>query len=182
MPNYDEETKQIEVPKGTGAPGLLKAVASVLELSRVQSITIDSIGVVKYTRLRKAGEPEVNVDQDFDSLMPWQVIRAHDITEVQLPSTNAAVVIGSMFSQANIEGYNPVAFVGNPSTRLWHWYTSTTKVVTNRDEFYGLPFLSDRQVPEEALVLCAAYGRRASMVDVVKSYKISIPMPVMKRS
>lgn len=182
MPNYDEETKKIEVPKGTGVPGLLKAITAVLELPRVQNISIDSTGLVTYTRLRKAGEPESNVDQEFDSLMPWQVIRSHAIVEVQLPSINAAVVIGAMFSQANIEGYNPVAFVGNPSTRLWHWYTSTTKVVTNRDEFYGLPFLSDRQVPEEALLLCVAYGRRASMVDVVKSYKVSIPMPVVKRS
>lgn len=175
MPKYEEEHKTIEVPQGTGIPGLLKAVGSVLELPRVQNITIGKDGKVAYTRFRKPEEPETNVEMAFDSLMPWQVVRSHPVTEVSIVSINAAVVVGQLFSLSSMEGYNPVAFVLSPSTKFWAWYTATTTLVSSRDDIHGLSVYTDKHVPEEALILCAAYGRRAEMVDVVKSYKISIP-------
>jgi hypothetical protein len=175
MPIYEEEHKSVEVPQGTGIPGLLKAVSKVLELPRVQNINIDKDGKVTYKRFRKPEEPDQNLDIDFDTLMPWQVVRAHPVTEVNIVSINAAVVVGQLFSQSSMDGYNPVAFVASPSTKLWTWYTSTTTLVTNREELHGLPVYADQRMPEEALVLCVAYGRRAAMVDVVKSYKITIP-------
>jgi hypothetical protein len=175
MASYEEEHKTIDVPQGTGVPGLLKAVGAVLELPRVQNINIDKDGKVSYRRFRKPEEPEQNLAMDFDTIMPWQIVRTHLVTEVAIVSINAAVVLGQLFSLASMEGYNPVALVVSPSTKLWVWYTSTTKLVTNREDLHGLPVFFDQQVPEEALIMCVAYGRRAAMVDVVKSYKVSIP-------
>lgn len=174
MPQYEEEHKTVDVPKGAGIPGLVSAVTSILELPRVQSIHIEN-GTVSYTRFKKAGDPDVNVDQDFDSIMPWQIVRSRDISEVIITSTNAAVVLGQMFAMTSMDGYNPVAFVGSPASKFWAWYTGTTSLMTGRDDLHGFPFHVDKQVPDEALILCVALGRRASMVDVVKSYKVTVP-------
>jgi hypothetical protein len=174
MAMYEEELKTIDVPQGTGVAGLLKAIGKVLELPRVQNINIDKTKI-SYKRFRKPEEPEQNVELDFDSIMPWQIVRTRTVIEVNIVSINAAVVVGQLFSLANIEGYSPVAFVTSPSTKLWTWYTATTTLVTNREDLHGLPVLVDPHVPEEVLVLCVAYGRQATMVDVVKSYKVSIP-------
>lgn len=176
MPSFIEEEKTIEVPKGIGVDGLLKAVAKVLELSRVQNITIDVTGKVSYKRFRKEDEPEQVTGLDFSSVMPWQIVRGHAIEEVPTNSTNAAVVLGQLFARVSMDGFNPVSFVASPSTKFWTWYTATTSLHTGHVELHGLPFLVDPQVPEEALVMCVAYGRRAGMVDVVKSYKITVPM------
>lgn len=176
---YEEETKSVDVPKGAGIPGLIKTLTSILELPRVQDINIAN-GKITYKRFRKAGEPEANIDADFDSIMPWQIVRSREISELHITSTNAAVVLGQMFSQASMDGYNPVAFVGSPSSKFWAWYTGTTSLVTGREELHGLPFHTDKGVPEEALVMCVAMGRRASMVDVVKSYKVTIPQKKSK--
>lgn len=174
MPTYEEETKTVDVPQGAGIPGLLKVISSLLELPRVQNISIDK-NKVSYRRFRKPEEPIQNVEIEFDSIMPWQIVRSRPITEVNIVSINAAVVVGQLFSLASMDGYNPVAFVASPSTKLWAWYTGTTTLVTNREDLHGLPVYFDQHVPEEALVLCVAYGRRAAMVDVVQSYKVSIP-------
>lgn len=182
MPVYEEEEKEVKVPPGTGVAGLVKAVTAILELPRVQTIEITVNKPVKYRRFRKADEPEQNIGIDFDTLMPWQIVRSNHISEVSLISMNAAIVIGQLFMQASIDGYNPVAFVGSPATRFWSWYTATTSLVTSREELYGLPFLADKQIPEESLILCTALGKRAAMVDVIRSYKVTVPMPKAKKA
>ncbi len=181
MPAYEEEVKTVKVPPGTGVAGLVKAVTSILELPRVQTISITVGKPIEYRRLRKPEEPELNVDLDLTTLMPWQVVRAGAISEIRPSSMNAAIVIGQLFMQSNIDGYNPVAFVGSPTSKFWAWYTGTTQLLASREELYGLPFLTDEGVPDEALILCSALGRRASMVDVVRSYKVTIPMPKAKK-
>ena len=181
MSTYEEEVREVKVPPGTGVPGLIKAVTQILELPRVQSINITVGKPIEYRRMRKAEEPEANVDLDFSTLLPSQIVRSRIITEVKLASMNAAIVVGQLFMQASIDGYNPVAFVGHPASKFWAWYTATTQLISSREELFGLPFLTDDQIPVEALILCAAHGRRASMVDVLRSYKIAVPIPKPKK-
>lgn len=172
---YVEETKTIEVAPGTGVPGLLRTVAAVLALPRIQVVEIKA-GAVVYTRFKRPEDPDQVLELDLSTLMPAQVVRSNPINEVALAGTNAATAIGQMFAQVSMDGYLPVAFVGNPNSRFWAWYTSTTSVMTSREELYGQPFYADKDIPEETLLLCAALGRKATMVDVVRSYKITVPL------
>lgn len=180
MANYEEEEKDIEVPSGTGVPGLLRTVAAVLNLPRVQSVIITP-GYVVYRRLKKPDEGEQALGLELESLLPSHVVRSKPVYEISSAHTNAAVVISQMFAQASVDGYTPVAFVGHGCSRLWDWFTSTTSLVVPHDDFYGLPFLTDSDIPEETVLLCAALGRKGTMADVVKSYKITVPLQRKKK-
>lgn len=174
MPTYIDEQKTIEVPSNTGVEGYLKVVGEILELPRVQKVVLE-IGSISYRRFRKEDEPERNVGQDLETLQPAAVVRSHPISEIKASSDSAAVVVAQLFAQAAMDGYNPVAFVSGLHSMFWSWHARSTGLVLNKKEAYGLAFYGDQQLPDEALILCAAYGRRASMVDVQCSYKVTIP-------
>lgn len=174
MPNYEEETKTLEVPAGTGVAGVLRTVEAILQLGRVQEVVLKT-GKATYTRLRKPDEPERVVDLELETLMPSHVVRGSVLRELDLKSLNAAVAVGQLFLQASVDGMNPVAFVSGTTSELWAWYEATTKLTTSREEFYGVPFYADANIPDEVLVLCCAQSRRAAMIDVTHSYKITIP-------
>lgn len=174
MPSYAEGTTTVDVPPGTGVPGVLRAVEAILKLGKIQVLEVVP-GKVKYTRLYKADEPEQLIELDLSTLMPSHVVRNCQLDELSLKSVNAAVAVGQMFMAASLAGLNPVAFVGGTNSELWSWYEATTQLATSREEFYGVPFYADKDLPDEVLVLCAALGRRATMVDVTHGYKITIP-------
>lgn len=181
MPNYIEETKEIEVPPASGIPGFLRVVSDILGRSRVQEIVI-SKGKIAYRRFRKEDEPEVPLAVDLDTLMPSFVIRAGQVEELALlTDDNAAVAVSMLFAKAHMDGLNPIALVGGRNSQFFSWHTKTTDVVLARDECYGLPFLADHNIPDETVLLCAGYGRRASLPDTVRSYKISIPLTFVLR-
>ncbi len=175
MPNYIEETKEIEVPPASGVPGFLRVVSSILERSRVQEIII-SKGKIVYRRFRKEDEPEKPLEVDLDTLLPSYVIRGSEVEELPLNTENAAVAVGQLFSKSHMDGFNPIALVGGSDSLFFSWHAKTTGVVVARDECYGLPFLPDHNIPNEAVILCTGYGRRASLADTVRCYKISIPL------
>ena len=174
MPNYIEEEKTVDVPPGTGVPGVVRAVETILKLGKIQELTVVP-GRVTYIRLRKDEEPEQLIELDLATLMPSHVVRNCVLEELHLKSVNAAVVIGQMFFSVALAGLNPVAFVGSTNSELWAWYEATTQLTASREEFYGVPFYADKDIPDEVLVLCSALGRRAAMVDVTHGYKITIP-------
>lgn len=174
MPNYAEEVKVVDVAPGTGVHGVVRAVEAILKLGKVQELTVTP-GKVTYVRLRKEDEPEQLIELDLSTLMPAHVVRNCQLEELSLKSVNAAVVIGQMFFSVALAGMNPVAFVGGTNSELWAWYEATTQLAASREEFYGVPFYADKDIPDEVLVLCSALGRRAAMVDVTHGYKITIP-------
>lgn len=181
MPNYIEETKEIEVPPASGIPGFLRVVAGILERSRVQEIII-SKGKIVYRRFRKEDEPEKALEVELETLLPSFVIRAGQVEELALLSSdNAAVAVSMLFAKAHMDGLNPIALVGGRNSHFFSWHIKTTDVVLAREECYGLPFLADHDIPDETVLLCAGYGRRAALPDTVRSYKISIPLPFVLR-
>lgn len=176
MPNYIEEKKDIEVPPATGIPGLLRAISSVLELKRVQRVVVE-VGRISYTRFRREDEPELPAAElDLSTLMPAAVIRNSELEELRLLADNAAVGIAQLFSKAHMDGMNPIALVGSPSSLFFAWHVKTTGVVLAKTECYGLPFLADPDLSDEALVLCTAYSRRATLPDTVRCYKLTVPL------
>jgi len=174
MPAYVEEIKEFVVPKATGRAGYFRVLDTLFDLAKVQEILITP-GKINYRRFRKEDEPEKEVGVELDSLMPYAVIRSHECTEVLPSSTNAAIVIAQMFAQVHMDGLNPIAFASGHELTFRQWHAESTKVMLPSGEAYGLPFLVDQQLPTESLVLCAAYGRRAALVDTTRSYKIAIP-------
>lgn len=166
MDTYEQKTSSISVPKSTGVEGFLKTLRSILTLPRVQSINIDASGKVSYTRYVRDGEPDNAVGVDYTGLEPWSIIRNGDLDELSYePGLPAPSVIASMFNRVTSEGLVPVAFATGAGSHLWKWHEDTSGVrLVHKASAYGLPILTDRQMPDYSLVLCAAFVR-GSLVD-----------------
>jgi hypothetical protein len=176
MPEYREVIKTVEVHKGTGMHGFLKTIDSILRQPRVQEVTINTKGQVVYRRFVREDEPDEELNIDLSTLMPWSIIRNTTVEELTpLPRASAAVVVSQLFAAVSRDHLHPVAFAGHPMGFFWEWHGKTTSVALSREEAYGLPYMPDDAIPKDALVLCAAYGRDARLVDTRKAYKVAIP-------
>jgi hypothetical protein len=177
MPEYTEIEKVVEVPRGTGIDGYVEMVRSILRKGKVQEVLLRTNGRVSYRRFVRTDEPEDELKVDLSTLMPWHIIRNGDIQELPTPTieTNAAVVISQLFGAVRVDGFKPVAFVTSGESLFWKWHNESTGVVFGKDEAYGLPFFPDPEIPQDVLILCAAFSRDARLVDVRKSYKVTIP-------
>lgn len=176
MTEYQEITGTVEIPKNVGVKGFLRALEDILKLPRVQEISIDARGKITYRHYVREGEPQRPLQVDFDTLQPYAVIRNSNVVELADPDLNAAVALGQLFNMAASDHLFPVAIVAGANTKLWTWYAvSTTLSLSSREELYGLPFLIDRHLEDNHVVLCAAYTRGAALIDTQKSYKFVIP-------
>jgi hypothetical protein len=181
MTQYREVSETIDVPRNVGEEGFLRTVRAILRMPRVQEITINSSGRVSYRRFIKDEEPEVNLDMDVEDLRPSYVLRNTTLVEMPLPvGMNAAVVLGTMFTAAVRDGLTPLAFVSAIDTVFWQWYWETTAVRYEPSGYvYGLPLLLDKDVSPSALMLCATFGRDASLIDTQRGYKVEMPVGIM---
>lgn len=182
MPEYKEVTGTIRVPENTGLEGFMHTIQSILKRPRVQELKVDARGQVKYRRFLLEGEsdggPNNNFGVDFDSLQPYYVVRNSRVQEfMPPPHLSAAVVVGLMFDKVAKDQLNPLAFVTGKGTALWEWYRFTTgHAPESHDTFFGLPLLTDRHIPDTALLLCAGFGKDAAFIDTRTSYKVEIPV------
>jgi hypothetical protein len=177
---YEEVTGTEAVPQATGITGFLKVIESVLKLPRVQEITINAKGEIKYRYFLKAGEAARTLDIDLESVTPAMVIRNNKLEELPNPSGLAPMALCQLFNLVARDRLHPVAFVVGPNTCLWDWYTQTAGFAPiRRDELHGVPLLVEKKYEEQTLVLCASYTRSAALIDTQSSYKLVIPK-VMK--
>lgn len=175
---YVERTRTVEVPKGSGVPGFLRAIEKILKKPRLQSVQIDGRGLVTYNYFARADDDEQGVlEVAFDDLMPYAVVRTRELVELVLkPATPAPLAISEMFFAAQVDHLHPAAWVLPKSTRLWAWFERDTGVRPPlKDSFFGLPVMEDRSVDDHALILCAGFRRDGTINDTQKSYKISLP-------
>lgn len=172
---YVEEQKTIDVPPATGVPGYLKVIAGILERPRVQEIVLSKTGKITYRRFRGEDEPDAPLEVELESLMPFAVIRNSLLEELPLIGNNAAIAVSQLFTKAHMDGMSPLVFASGPGSLFFAWHARTTSVVLAKTDCYGLPFLPDPELPNEALFLCAGYSRRSTLPDTVRSYKITIP-------
>jgi hypothetical protein len=173
-PGYEEERKTLQIPAAVGKAGYLRVISALLDLLRVQQIVI-APGKVEYFRLRASDEPENPTDVELETLMPYSIIRNHPLDEliVAAPS-NAAVAVGQLLTAVTLAGLRPAAFVTGPDTLLYRWYYSTTAQKLPKGSVFGVPLLVDPGIGGEALVVCAAYGPNAMLIDTVRSFKITM--------
>ena len=174
-------TQKIEVPRGTGLQGFLRAVEEILKLPKVESLQVDSRGTVTYTRWASKDpeeqEPAV-LGIDFESLMPYAVIRnSKRLRELLIPpSAGPLEALAALFHAANLDRLHPVAFVGGSQSSFFRWYEGVTgHRLDPEGSVYGLPFYQDRHIDDTMLFLCAAYSREGSLIDTQHSYKLLIP-------
>lgn len=173
---YIEERKSHQIPKAVGTAGYLRVLGAILALPRVQRIVVVP-GSIEYVRYRAEDEPENPTDVELETLMPYSIIRNRPLDELAPASQNAAVVIGQLFTAAALAGLSPAGLVTGHDTWLYRWYLGTTGSKLSRNSVFGTQLLVDPNLPGEALVLCAAYGPRAMLVDTVRSFKITMWSP-----
>lgn len=168
MEEYKERTDTISVPRNTGVEGFIRAIRGILSLPRVQNISVNATGQVSYRRYVRDGEvSEAKIDVDYSGLDPYAIIRNSELEEFPIrPGVSAASVIAHLFNKIAQEGCNAVAFVTGANSDFWRWHEQTSGVSLDRRlPAYGLPIYADRQIPDHALVLCAAYARSATLLD-----------------
>jgi hypothetical protein len=176
MSDYTEINESVEVPKNTGTKGFLRALEDILKLPRVQSIEIDSRGKVSYRYFIRSGEEHAPLKTDFETLKPYAAIRnGGAIDEIGAPDRNAAMALGQLFNAASVDHLFPVAFASGANTIFWDWAQGSGLNLTSHEELFGLPFVTDRNIPDESLILGAAFARNAALIDIRKSYKLVIP-------
>lgn len=172
---YRLQQSEVSVPKNTGIEGFLHTVRELLKLRRIQSINIDSKGLVKYERYVEDGEVE-KIGIDYEGLEPWHVVRNADVEELVTDVSNPLGVIAHMFDAVAAEKLYPTAFVSGANNILKEWiYAGTSgRTILKKDSLFGLPVLADRNCPETALILCGAFSRDAALVDTQKAFKVEM--------
>jgi hypothetical protein len=178
MNEYEELRDTIDVPRGTGIQGFLRAIEEILKQPRVQEVKIDSRGKVSYLRYLRKGEANLPLSIDFDTLQPYAILRnARDIVEITGVSPNASMSLLTMFRTCSRDKLFPVAFIGGANTVLFEWHKKTTGVVldVDQDAVLGYPFYRDHLIEDPTLFLAAAYSRNAALVDVQRAYKMLMP-------
>lgn len=173
-------TETIEVPKNTGKAGLLRVVEGIIELKRVVKIEINgerSPVKVTYKRFAPEDEPDRPLSIELESLSPYAVLRNGDIQEFDGGEGLPAVVIARLFREVSLSGLWPIAFVASTATRFWDWHKETMEMTPSqtREDAYGLPFHTDRQVPDDTLLIAASYDRAATIIDAQRAYKLLLP-------
>lgn len=177
MNGFEEQTGSITVPKNTGIDGFLLTIKEILQQHDfLQRIEIDSKGLINFRYFAQEGTEKTQFTVDFKFLQPDSIIRNGQVREILIPEeASASTVVGVLFEAANRERMYPVAFAAGSSSQFWDWHYQTTGIqLQSRDALYGLPFLTDRHIPDSVLILCTAIGKGASLVDTQISYKVSM--------
>lgn len=176
---FQEVVDEINVPPNTGEAGFIHTIRTYLRMPRVQEINIDSRGTVRVRRFAKQNDSDrnVGVDVEFTQLQPHGVVRNTHVEEVSFyEGANAAVVLGGLLDLVAVSQLRPLAFMTGADSALWEWYRVSTGVpLKNRENLHGFPVLTDRALPDTALILAAGYGRDAALVDTRTAFKIEMP-------
>lgn len=176
---YEQHDEEIDVPKGAGAVGLLEAIRGVLTLPRVQNIGVNAQGKITYSFFLPKGEKPKELSIEFEKVMPYAIARNGKIEELPYPKGDAITACAELFERAERDHMYPVSFLGGEKTGFWPWYAEAMghegTAAGAREELFGVPFLVDNKMEDTTLLLCTAYRRGASIIDTVKSYKITIP-------
>jgi HPt (histidine-containing phosphotransfer) domain-containing protein len=173
---YTQHEEEIEVPRGTGVRGFLATIAQVLKLPRVQRVEIDSKGKIIYSFLLRDGEEQRALGMKFDDLMPYAIARNAEVQELPTVDSKAQIALLQMIRVCSIERLYPLAWVTGTGTKLWEWYERTTGLGAElRDELLSFPVFTDKDCPDEALLLFTGSSRHDLLENAQKVYKIVIP-------
>jgi hypothetical protein len=172
-----EETT--EIPKGSGIDGFLLVIKHILIMPRVQSITIDGRGKIHMKRYARKDEPTVQSMLDLATVEPATIAMANTIEEVvydQHDLRGAIDIVCMLMSKASVDKLYPVCFLAGVQTPLFDWIRKTSMFTFSPDSLMGFPVHLLRTIPDDTLLLCTAFGPRASVVDIRHTYKVALPL------
>ncbi len=175
--DFVERTDEAEVPKNTGLPGLFKLLGEMLnEIPRIKEIVIKSSGKVRYTWYTPVGAPEKVLQVQFEDLRPYAVIRNTPMLEVTPKFPHMR--LSSLFLACDKDRLYPICFVAGAESLLWKWVVSAFGIEYDQMEsIYGYPLLLDKDVPDDALILCASFARTNQLADAYRCYKVLLEVP-----
>jgi hypothetical protein len=179
---YREVTQTVGVPKNTGTEGFIVTVRELLKRPRIQEIVINAAGQVTYRRLVSDDE-DTPLNVDLETLTPSGVMSRSRVDELTLPPTiPAAISISKMFDRFAIDQVYPIALVSGAATVFWDWFRTTSKsALHSRAYAFGLPFITDRHVPDTALLLFGSTATpRASLIDTTNVLKLEMETSILK--
>lgn len=170
-----EVTSSVDIPKNTGIEGFLITLRELLKKPRVQEIRIDARGKISYRRMVQDGEDNA-LNVDLETVTPSGVMARAVVEELALPPhLPAAVALGKLFDRFAIDRVAPLAFVSGPGTIFWEWYKITTKsAIHSRDHIFGLPLITDKRVPDTALLLMGTTLSSDSIIDTTNVLKLEM--------
>jgi hypothetical protein len=174
---YEQHEEEMDIPKGSGAEGFLRAIKDILKLPRVQEIHIDARGKISYTFFLREGETKRVATPKFEDLMPFAIVRNAKVVEVDVSEKEkAGAALAHLFRAPAIDHMFPVAFVVGASTTFWEWYEYSFGMKADfQEELFSLPVHSDRMAPDDVILLCAAFSRNRDLAETQKVYKLLIP-------
>jgi hypothetical protein len=179
---YREVSRSVDVPKNTGVEGFIQTVRTILKRPRVQEVKIGADGKVTYRRLVKDGVEENPLSIDLDSLTPHAVLgRASTVEELQEQPPSAAIAISMMFDRFAIDQVYPILWGTGADTVLWKWFGATTKSpLHSRSHLFGLSVVTDRQIPDTALLLFGATSPGAALIDTTNVLKLEMGVSIFR--
>ncbi len=170
----------MNVPKNVGVKGLLRILEALLtEIPHVVRVSLTATGTIEYEWYA----PKDSLKDDpltlpatiLDDLTPYQILRKVQIHE--LPGFGVTTLLHACHK----DKLYPIGFVTGVRTTLWKWLSTRLGVdfeATNRyDDLFGYPVLSDSDIPDDTLILCAGYGRTIHIADTFAAYKIVMEGP-----
>lgn len=174
---YERVAYSIDVPRETGVEGFIVAIREVLKQSRVQSVEIDARGKVNVVRFVRASEPRTEISVDFSTVTPAAAVRSGRVIEiVTQPSDNPLEVLLRLYTACTRDQMFPVALIIGADSTFPAWLRSFGYDVDPLERLYGQPVLSDRHVPDDALILATSYGPNGALADVQHCYKVALPL------
>lgn len=176
MPEFELKRDSIDVPRNTGVEGFIHTIRTILRMSRVQSILIESKGKVTYERYVNGEEPVEYGDIGFEDLEPWSIIRNGDVMELAPPGTPTAVCWG-VFRMAAHDGLIPTSWVTGANSILDMWISLDGAPSTDGKTLFGLPIHRDRHIADTMLIMTSGFTKEAGLVDTQKSYKVEMERP-----
>jgi hypothetical protein len=181
--NLKPVTETFEVPKETGKPGIVELFKGIIELKRVVEVHVMAHRApvkVTFKRFVADDEPDKPLAIDLESLTPYAVLRNGEIQEFDGGTGPAAVVLAHLFREVSLLGLWPIAFVSGRASRFWDWHKETMGMIPSqtREDAYGLPFMTDRQVDDSTLLLAASYDRTAAIIDAQRAFRLLLPPPI----
>lgn len=178
-------TAAVDIPRNTGIEGFLQMLRSLLRIKRLQEIVISVTrhGSITYKYLAERETEQTALDpcKLLENLNPMHYLQRSEMKEVGLQEGEASPqMLLRLFRAAENDGMRPICWVVGAGSALPRWLrkgtTFTEDFAYPNETLCGLPILSDRFVPDEALVLCAGHGIGSEMSDARICYKTTMVM------
>lgn len=167
--------EKVELKKNQGIDSFLAVVKTILQKSKVQTISIDK-NTISFSRyVPDDAQPDV-LDLTLATVSAWGVIRnLPDIQELRVDHTDSPLVmVHKVFSMSHVDRLVLTHIVMSSRSYFLRWVRQYVSITG--DVLFNLPIVFEDDMPVETVVFLAGYEHSKSMLDAVKGYKGNAPV------